>query len=236
MKYLILAAGESKRFGRNKLEEKFNGKTLPLMAAEFALSNGATEIYLTISKNGVRADEHNVYHPVLEEVKKVCDPKIAFQQEGIYGPGAAINAWSGIIEEPFIVLFGDNFYKGKFSESALKKFIDPNNQTTYFTTLTKSLNPRNLQLSAIVNGYIIEKPHSYSEGNFFCGFVRFPSGAFNNFSNLHRSSRGELEITDMVNMSSKRKGLDLKDLGIKWDDLTYESDIERLQNLINNER
>lgn len=235
MKYLILAAGKSKRFGRNKLEEKFGGVSLPQQAAKFALENGATEIYLTISRDGVRANAYDIYHPVLRDIKKICDPHIIFQPDDVYGPGAAISAWSGIIDGPFIVLFGDNFYKGKIPQEYMDRFIEPTNQITYFTTLTKIFDPRNLQLSAVINGCVIEKPHGYTDGDFFCGFVRFPDGAFNNFSNLQRSDRGEMEITDMINMSPYRQDLNLLELGIKWDDLTYEADIERIQRLMGDE-
>lgn len=234
MKYLILAAGRSKRFGRNKLEEKFNGSSLPQLAAKFAMENSADEIYLTLSKSSVRTDGSRVYHQVLDDVSKVCSPIINFQPDDVYGPGAAIEAWSGVIEGPFVVLFGDNYYKGLLGgwESI---FADPTDPTVYFTYLNRDINPRNLQLSAVIEDFVIEKPHSFLSGDFFCGMVRFPAGSFSHFSNLQRSDRGELEITDMINLFPNRKKIHLLEICNEWADLTYQTDAGRIRRLIGDE-
>lgn len=234
MNYLILAAGRSKRFGRNKLEERFDGKTLPRLAAEFAVRNGAKQIFLTISKSGVRTDGSRVYHPILDEVEEVCCPRVRFQDEDTYGPGAAITAWAGILEEPFVVLFGDNYYRGDLGVY-MDTFSDHDDPNVYFTYLNKDTHPRNLQLAAVVDNFVVEKPHSFVNGNFFCGLVRFPTGCLNNLERLRKSDRGEVEITDMINMSPSRTALDLHQIGLSWDDLTYETDVERVRRLVGNE-
>lgn len=234
MNYVILAAGRSERFGRNKLEEKFHGKSLPRLAAEFASRNGASNIYLTISRSSIITDGRRIYHPVLEEVSEVCSPIIGFQSEELYGPGAAISTWRGIIEGPFVVLFGDNYYGGDLGPY-LDIFGDPQDQNTYFTTLPLAPNPRNLQLSAVIDGYVMEKPHNHVQGDYFCGMVRFPAGCFGYFEDLRKSDRGEVEITDMINMSPRSIPVNLKTTGIVWDDLTYQSDIERIRRLVGSE-
>lgn len=232
MKYLILAAGRSKRFGRNKLEERFGDKTLPQLAAEFALTNGATEIFLTVSRNSVSTDGSRIFHQIVDDVKEICDPKIIFQDENSYGPGAAITAWSGIIADPFIVLFGDNFYRGEIK--LLDIFSDPNDKNTYFTTQNKEFNPRNLQLAAVKRNCIIEKPHGYVEGKYFCGLVRFPAHCFDKFSSLQKSARGEIEVADMVNLGGESsRAIDLDELNVEWDDLTYEADLDRMRDRVN---
>lgn len=235
MNFVILAAGRSQRFGRNKLEERFNGKTLPRLGAEFALKNGASNIYLTLSRSSVTTDGKRIYHPILEDISEVCSPIIGFQSEEFYGPGAAISTWAGIINEPFVVLFGDNYYSGNL-DKYIDVFQDETDNNTYFTTLSFPPNPRNLQLSAVVDGYVVEKPHSYMQGDYFCGMIRFPKNCFEYFENLKRSDRGEIEITDMINMSPSSVPINLKEIEMVWDDLTYQSDIERIHKLIVNER
>jgi dTDP-glucose pyrophosphorylase len=234
--YLILAGGRSKRFGRNKLEEQFEGRTLPEMAVEFAVENGATNIFVTLSKSDVGINGPKVFHPIVDRITNLYPwARFLFQNEDQYGPGAAITKWSGLIDGPFVVLFGDNYYRGKINPIYLDQFKNYNNKTTYFTTESKSSNPRNLQLAAVIDQYIIEKPHSFIKGEYFCGMVRFPAGCFDKFNMLRRSDRGEIEIADMVNMSETPVPVSLARLGVVWDDLTYLSDIPRLQSLIKNE-
>lgn len=234
---IILAAGKSSRFGRNKLEEKFGGKSLPLRAAEWAYYNGCEQIYLTLSRSAVKTDGSDVYHPVLKEFRNAgIEPKVAFQPEDCYGPGAAVSIWSQVITEPVTVLFGDNFYGGVIPKD-YNDFLDGNYEGAIFTTRMLDANPRNLQLAMVEHGYIIEKPHSVLEGRFFCGFVRFPAGYLQRLGQLKKSERGEVEITEMVNFAPGRVHLDLDVLGLDWGDITYENDVAQMRALVErNER
>jgi dTDP-glucose pyrophosphorylase len=229
---LILAAGRSTRFGRNKLEEKFDGMSLPYLAALFALDNGAENIYLTLSRSAVKTDGARIYHPVLDEVSKICDPIVRFQSEDTYGPGAAITTWAGVIEGPFTVLFGDNFYKGLMPERVQSQLGSESEGAVWYTHLYKPLNPRNLQLAAVIKNYVVEKPHGQLEGHYFCGFARFPAGYLETTGDLRKSDRGEIEITDMINMAKKREAICLRSVGVTWGDLTYEADCARIRELV----
>jgi dTDP-glucose pyrophosphorylase len=229
---ILLCAGRSSRFGRNKLEESFNGKTLPTLAAEFARDNGCENLFLTLSQSGVKTDGRKVYHPILDQVSQVIEPTVRFQDPDTYGPGAAITSWAGVLDEPFVVLFGDNFYRGKVPDGFLNSMADPLEKRVIATSLDKGSNPRNLQLAAVSDSYLIEKPHGILSGEYFCGFVRFPSGFLNDLGPLQKSDRGEIEIADMINMAEDRVWLSLKNLGIIWGDLTYESDCENIRRLV----
>jgi len=229
---LILAAGRSTRFGRNKLEEKFDGMSLPYLAALFALDNGAEKIYLTLSRSAVKTDGTRIYHPVLEEVSKICDPIVRFQSEDTYGPGAAITTWAGVIDGPFTVLFGDNYYQGVMPIAERVLLNSDLDDSVYFTYLHKSLSPRNLQLATVIEDYVVEKPHGQLEGRYFCGFARFPAGYLNTIGELRKSDRGEVEITDMINMAKTREAISLSSLGVTWGDLTYEADCARIRELV----
>ena len=228
---LILAAGKSSRFGRNKLEEKFNGLTLPQRAARFALENGAENIFVTLSRSAVKTDGTKVYHPVLDALQKVCDPIVTFQDETTYGPGAAVSCWSQVITDPVTVLFGDNLYMGKLNDWQ-NKTLDGPDESVIFTTQFYEPRARNLQLAAVQYDYIIEKPHSVLRGEYFCGFVRFPAGYLQNLGSLRKSERGEIEITEMVNFAPERVQWPLNQLNMVWGDVTYESDIPEMRELV----
>ena len=229
---ILLAAGKSSRFGRNKLEERFGGKTLPRMAAEFAIANGCENLYLTISRSGVKTDCTNIYHTVLEEVRAAgIEPCVAFQPEDSYGPGAAVSIWSQVVHEPVTCLFGDNFYAGSLPKG-YNEFLDGNYEGAVFTTRYFEAAPRNLQLAAVEHGYIIEKPHSILRGDYFCGFARFPAGYLQRLGSLKKSERGEVEITEMVNFAPERTQWDIANLDVLWSDLTYESDVPAMRALV----
>ena len=228
---LILAAGKSSRFGRNKLEEKFNGLTLPQRAARFALENGAENIFVTLSRSAVKTDGTKVYHPVLDALQKVCDPIVTFQDETTYGPGAAVSCWSQVITDPVTVLFGDNLYMGKLNDWQ-NKTLDGPDGSVIFTTQFYEPRARNLQLAAVQYDYIVEKPHSVLRGEYFCGFVRFPAGYLQNLGSLRKSERGEIEITEMVNFAPERVQWPLNQLNMVWGDVTYESDIPEMRELV----
>lgn len=239
--FLILAAGKSKRFGRNKLEEKFCGYTLPALAAYYAYVNGAENIYLTLSKEGVTTDGESVYHPVLDNVKSALPsflvyendvkPKlqVAFQSPDSYGPGAALMEWAGVLTEPFTLLFGDNLY---FPLSSQSSHRDPRDGEVIYTYKSLDPSPRNLQLAAVLNGNILkEKPHSEVSGKFFCGLVRFPANFAANVSNLRKSDRGEIELTDIIN-SFGRSAVSLSHYCKDWSDLTYEGDAPKIHSMV----
>ena len=223
--FLILAAGRGSRFGGDKLLEPINGLTLPQRCALFALANGAERLCVTVSRDSVLTNGSAIYHPVVEDIRRAVDHKVdvevSFQAVGSYGPGAAITAWEGKIKDDFTVLFGDNLYEGQLPEF--------NPTKTYFSYKTLGVDPRNFQLAAVVNKYIVEKPHVFIKGDFFCGFAHFPKTFFEGLPALQRSSRDEYEITDMINLAKDVETVDLDELGLKWADITYKSDIEVLE-------
>ena len=227
--FVILAAGSSTRFGSDKLREPIKGITLPRRALDFAAQNGARRVCVTLNRKSVMTDGFDVFHPILEDLRGTLpfydlDLEVAFQDEDSYGPGAAIAAWEGKIDDDFTVLFGDNFYDGTLPELAP--------EWTHFSYRTLGTNPRNLQLAAVVDNFIIEKPHAFLNGRFFCGFAHFPRNFWATLPQLQKSGRGEYEITDMLNLSGNTIAWDLDEIGIKWGDITYKNDIEKIERLV----
>ena len=225
-KAVLLAAGSSKRFGRNKLEVEIEGKTLPQRAVEFCIANGMDEVFVTISKRDFNLRNHEqLTHPIMEQLERykfLIDIKFGFQAEDEYGPGAALKVWKDLISEPFIVLFGDNYYRGDLP------MYDPYNDCEV-SYIQRERHARNLQLAAIQDDIVIEKPHPFVEGKFFCGYVIFSEKVFDIIDKTARSDRNEYEITDLINFLPRRF---FTPNSLSWADITFAGDEEKVAKLI----
>lgn len=251
MKAIILAAGNSTRYGENKLLAKFNDKTLPEYNIDFCAENGIKEIYITLSKNQVdlvkRADcavERFISHPILnntlnhvhenysrqggwgEDVPDI-NLRFKFQESNKYGPAAGLLPWINEISEneDVLILFGDNFLKGKFDKDLLKEF---GGVATYKDL---PIDPENTRYGAIRNNKLVEKPHSYTKGKFFIGFMYVRGSEFKKLLDLQPSERGEYEITEFFNSIKKTT---ITPVVEHWTDLTYKSDDEKILSAIRN--
>jgi len=224
--FLILAGGASTRFDGDKLAERFNGMTLPQYCAKFALANGAERICVTLSERQVYTDGIAFFHRILDDLHEVCEPEIALQPAERYGTGVAVSIWQQRIMEDVVILFGDNFYSGTLP-------MMPSSETLYYTTVTRSQSQmQNLQLAAVIDDFVIEKPHSQLRGRFFAGFIKMPAPMWNVLPGLRTSSRNEYEVTDIINSAERRVAIDLSETYMIWDSITYASDVERIQNLL----
>ena len=223
--FLILAAGASTRFDGDKLLERFNGFTLPQYAVKFAQDNGATRICVTLAERQTYTDGRYMRHAILDDLQELCEPEIALQPSQRYGTGAAVSVWQQRIEEPTVVLFGDNFYKGTLPSM--------DDDALCYSTITRNEPARqNLQLASVLEGFVIEKPHQQLKGTFFAGFIKMPASSWNTLPKLQASSRNEYEITDIINASPTRKAIALEEHDLIWDGITYADDVQRIQALL----
>ena len=175
-KAIILAAGKSTRYGSNKLIDPILGKSTIQYCIEFCIENGIEEAYITISKSDFFFKNNiKLSHPIIESLsqyKDKIDIYYEFQKDDEYGPGAAIKAWQGAFYEPFLCLFGDNFYRGNIG----LEYHDPKKSViTYMDYETRA---RNLQLATILDNVVVEKPHGVVSGRYFCGYMIFAKEAF----------------------------------------------------------
>jgi dTDP-glucose pyrophosphorylase len=228
-KAIILAAGKSTRYGSNKLIDPILGKSTVQYCIEFCIENGIEDAYITISKSDFFFKSNTkLSHPIIESLSQYKD-KIniyyEFQKDDEYGPGAAIKAWEGVFYEPFLCLFGDNYYRGNIG----LEYHDPN--VSLITYKDYGTRARNLQLATILDNVVVEKPHGVVSGKYFCGYMIFAKEAFDNLKSIKLSNRNEYEITHLIN-SMPRLELDL--LIIDWYDLTYEQDKQVIEQLIQN--
>lgn len=229
-KAIILAAGKSTRYGSNKLIDPILGKSTIEYCIEFCIDNGIKDAYITISKSDFFFKKNNtkLSHPIIERLdkyKKDINLYYEFQREDEYGPGAAIKVWEGKFYEPFLCLFGDNYYQGNIG---LKNHDPEVSVATYRDYETRA---RNLQLATIIDNVIIEKPHGVVNGRYFCGYMIFAKEAFDNLKSIKLSNRNEYEITHLINSMDN---LNFEKLDICWYDLTYEKDKQIIEDLIKN--
>jgi len=227
-KAIILAAGKSTRYGSNKLIDPIVGKSTVQYCIEFCIENGIEDAYVTISKSDFFFKNFNtkLSHPIIESLSQYKDRiniYYEFQRDDEYGPGAAIKAWKDAFYEPFLCLFGDNFYRGNIG----LEYHNPNiSVVTYKDYETRA---RNLQLATILDNVVVEKPHGVVQGRYFCGYMIFAKEAFDNLSSIRLSNRNEYEITHLIN---SMKDLEFQELGINWYDLTYEQDKKVIEQII----
>jgi dTDP-glucose pyrophosphorylase len=226
-KAIILAAGKSTRYGSNKLIDPILGKSTVQYCIEFCIENGIEDAYITISKSDFFFKNNiKLSHPIIESLSQYKD-KIniyyEFQNDNEYGPGAAIKAWEGVFYEPFLCLFGDNFYRGNIG----LEYHDPKKSViTYMDYETRA---RNLQLATILDNVVVEKPHGVVSGRYFCGYMIFAKEAFDNLKSIKLSNRNEYEITHLINSMND---LEIQHLDIDWYDLTYEHDKHVIEDII----
>ena len=226
-KAIILAAGKSTRYGKNKLVDPILGKSTIEYCIEFCIENGIEDCYVTISKaDFFFKNNTKLSHPIIEKLnqyKTKLNIFYEFQQDDEYGPGAAIKVWSGKFNEAFLCLFGDNYYQGNIG----LEYHDPN--STVVTYKDYETRARNLQLASILENVVIEKPHGIVSGRYFCGYMIFSKEAFDNLDSIKMSNRNEYEITHLINSMDNLK---FEELNICWYDLTYENDKAVIEDLI----
>jgi dTDP-glucose pyrophosphorylase len=110
----------------------------------------------------------------------------------------------------------------------------------FFTSKKNQPCARNLQLAYVTpvmempdyQSFLIEKPHSFYSGEFFCGFVSFGPNFFQRVGELRKSDRGEIELSDMINGQQTRTHAPIDLYTHSWADLTYDSDVQNIRRAI----
>lgn len=223
MDAIILAAGRSQRFGENKLLIPFDSLTLTEHSLKFLAENGIDgKIVIVINKSDVYiSNRDKIIQPVMHRLlgSPYYNERIefVFQNPDEYGPAAAIKAAASKIDDDFIILSGDNYYSGKID----KTFGASTAKATYKYFDNSELNLRLAYVDKL-NNKIIEKPHSFTQGEYFCGYMMFRHSELKRIYDLPISIRGEYEITDFFNSAQSIK---FEELTINWTDITFYEDI-----------
>jgi len=215
-KVVIAAAGEGTRMlhlTTNKSKHLIKVKKRPFLA--YLLDNiflaGYRELVLVVGYKEELIEEFlKKYKPPLKslrpsqyKIKMVSQYDTLGPKKKIYGTACPLMCVKDIIKRSkFIYLCGDNLY----SVRDLKE-MDRNSNYSYVAGLYRR-NPSKygvLVEKANLLDKIIEKPKEYF-GNFVnSGLYKFNSEIFKKLDKIKKSSRGEYEITDAINLLAKDK-------------------------------
>ena len=223
MKGIILAAGKSIRYGKPKYFEVYKDKMFIEHNIDFLIRNHVYDICIVINKK--EEDKFQMIKCLFEGQANI---EFRYQDKRFYGPAAGLFSADDFITDDFVLLFSDNYYDGVFNFQKHLRHKD-----CLITYREMYMSKDNLKYAYIDDSSwfsrrwkIIEKPHNFHEGKYFCGFIVFSRYVKSKFNMLRVSSRGEYEITNLVNSLCNRKFVYLD---MNWFDITYKKDLELRQ-------
>jgi glucose-1-phosphate thymidylyltransferase len=238
-KGIILAGGAGTRL--YPLTSTTNKHLLPIYDKQMILypfdtlkKCGCTSIMIVLSKLN------------MEEIIKLVgnDPDVSvffvYQDNNKGGIANALSLCKDFINnEKFILILGDNIILNENINIIINDFFNNDNKVAEIF-IKKVENPDQFGIAIINNNNqiidIIEKPKEYISNNAVIGLYMYDSSVFDIINNLHPSSRGEYEITDVNDEYIKQNKLTyniLNDDVIWLDAGTYKS-LNEANNLIYN--
>ena len=146
-----------------------------------------------------------------------------------------------ILGEDFIkndnvaLILGDNFFYGQSLTSKLEKSLLHNKGARIF--LKKVNKPENYGVAKIKNNKIekiIEKPKNFISDYAITGLYFFDNKVSKYAKTLKPSKRGEIEITDLLNIYKKHKKLNFEHIGrgAVWSDAGKIEDMTNVSNFV----
>ena len=133
------------------------------------------------------------------------------------------------------LILGDNFFYGQSLTKKLEKSsIHKSGATIFLKEVTK---PENYGVAKVRNNRIeriIEKPKKFISKNAITGLYFFDQNVSKYTKNLKPSKRGELEITDLINIYKKKNKLnyELIGRGAIWSDAGKIEDLSEVSNYV----
>ena len=142
---------------------------------------------------------------------------------------------SFINNENVALILGDNFFYGQSLTQKLEKSKKHKSGATIF--LKEVSTPENYGVAKISNRKIekiVEKPKKFVSRNAITGLYFFDKNVSIYSSKLKKSSRGELEITDLIKEYKKRNRLkyELIGRGAIWSDAGKIEDLSNITNYV----
>ena len=236
MKAILLAGGSGTRLypctiATNKHLIPISGKPMIYYSLSTLLLAGSTEVLVVTSPD------------YIESFRKLLSPlsqlglKIYF---GVQKKPAGISDGIKVSEhflknESFLLALGDNIFIGpKLSQKLLAL---TNNPSPCSLLLYAVDNPSQLGVAVLKNGSIteiVEKPKKFISKYAITGLYHFSSTAIEIVKNLKNSSRGELEITDLIRnyLNKKEVSFEIADRGYVWMDAGTLDDIRQADRLV----
>ncbi len=142
---------------------------------------------------------------------------------------------SFINNENIALILGDNFFYGQSLTQKLEKSSAHKNGAKIF--LKEVIKPENYGVAKIKNNKInriVEKPKKFISNNAITGLYFFDKNVSKYASKLKPSKRGELEITDLINVYKKINKLNYEKIGrgAIWSDAGKIEDLSNISNYV----
>ncbi len=235
-KVVIAAAGQGTRMlhlTRGKPKHLIIVKKRPFLA--YLLDNlflaGYRDLILVVGyKEELIKEFLKKYKPPLKSLRKsqykirvVSQYDILGPKNKIYGTACPLMCVKNIIGgQHFLFVVGDNLYSAK-------DFKALNNGGKYnYVAGIYHKKPEKYGVLVTDNGFlkkVVEKPKEYIGNLINTGLYKFTPEVFKKLSKIQRSSRGEYEITDVINLLAKEKKMKVKKLQDYWLDFGNPADV-----------
>ena len=150
-------------------------------------------------------------------------------------PEAFILGKNFIKNDNVALILGDNFFYGQSLTNKLEKSLLHKNGARIF--LKKVNKPENYGIAKISKNSIekiLEKPKKFISDQAITGLYFFDNKVFKYAKTLKPSKRGELEITDLLNIYKKNKSLKFEFIGrgAIWSDAGKIDDMTNVSNFV----
>tara|TARA_Y100000590_G_scaffold438618_1_gene561657 strand:+ start:267 stop:1127 length:861 start_codon:yes stop_codon:yes gene_type:complete len=159
--------------------------------------------------------------------------KIQNKPKGL--PEAFILGKNFIKRDNVALILGDNFFYGQSLTSKLEKSLIHRNGARIF--LKKVNSPENYGIAKIKKNQIdkiVEKPKKFVSEYAITGLYFFDNNVYKYAKTLRSSKRGELEITDLLNIYKKNKNLRFEYIGrgAVWSDAGKIDDMTNVSSFV----
>jgi len=159
--------------------------------------------------------------------------KIQNKPKGL--PEAFILGKNFIKKDNVALILGDNFFYGQSLTSKLEKSLTHKNGARIF--LKKVNKPENYGIAKIKKNQIekiVEKPRKFISEYAITGLYFFDNYVYKYAKTLKTSKRGELEITDLLNIYKKNKKLRFEHIGrgAVWSDAGKIDDMTNVSSFV----
>jgi len=235
MKAVIAAAGKGTRMlgltkNRPKYLIKIREKPFLFYLLDNLLKAGYKKLIIVVGYKGEKIIEF------LKEFnyKATVVNQFEILKEKEYGTACPLKCVKNIIgKENFVMVYGDNLYSVK----DLKAF-NIRDKYNYIAGFSHE-HPEKygvLISKDIFLKKIIEKPKKYVGNLINTGLYKFTPEVFEKLLKIHRSPRGEYELTDIVNLLAKEKKVKIKKIQDYWLDFGNPTDIIKLSQFLKNSK
>lgn len=211
MKAVVLAGGKGTRMKplthtRSKHLLKVANKPILIHSLEYLKKCGVDK-FLVITSN----EAYDAVYDTLEnnDPVEVDNVIIQYEPKGIAHALALAEDW--VDGEDFVLYLGDNLFEDvvSFAPGGNKIYLKEVDNPKRFG-VARFLDERGILLE------VVEKPHNPPSNYAVTGMYCFTSNVFSHIDSLQYSSRGELEITDLINILIKEGFFDHEILNGWW--------------------